>query len=99
MSMIRTNITVPAELLREVDEYAGPRGRSAYVTEAIERRLKRDRLARALDETFGATAGTSSWRSPEEVVAWANEIRESDRDRWEEVSNRTSQTGIARDER
>jgi predicted transcriptional regulator len=83
--MVRTNITIPEELLAQVDEYAGPRGRSAYVVEAVERRVKRDRLRRALDETWAAAANAPHRRSPEEILAWANEIREQDRpDPWEE---------------
>jgi predicted transcriptional regulator len=85
MAMVRTNITIPEDLLAQVDEYAGPRGRSAYVVEAIERRVKRDRLRKALDESWAVTAGTPEWRSPEEILAWANDVREQDRpDPWEE---------------
>ncbi|MBA3435326.1 MAG: ribbon-helix-helix protein, CopG family, partial [Chloroflexi bacterium] len=29
MRLTRTNVTLPEELMREVDELAGPRGRSA----------------------------------------------------------------------
>ena len=85
MGMVRTNITIPEDLLREVDEYAGPRGRSAYVAEALRRQVKRDKLGRVLRETAGATVGTDHWRSPDEILAWAQEIREQDRpDPWPE---------------
>src|SRR5687767_122842 len=33
--LARTNVTLPATLLREVDRFAGPRGRSRYVAEAV----------------------------------------------------------------
>src|SRR3972149_6028446 len=65
----------PVELTREVDEVAGPRGRSAYVAEAVRYRLKRDKLRRVLDETFGVTVGTSEWRSPDEVYRWGRSPR------------------------
>jgi hypothetical protein len=55
------------------------------VVEAIERRIKRDRLAHALDETWAAALKSPHRRSPEEILAWANAIREQDRpDAWEE---------------
>ena len=76
MAMARTNLTLPVELIREVDDYAGPRGRSAYVAEAVRLRLKRDKLRRALDETYGVTVGTSEWRSPDEVYRWVRSLRE-----------------------
>ena len=44
MALARTNVTIPAELLAQVDELAGPRGRSAFVADAIEARVKRERL-------------------------------------------------------
>ena len=67
MTMVRTNVTLPEEMIREIDELAGPRGRSAYVAEAVRARLKRDRMRKVFAENFGATRGTSQWRSPDEV--------------------------------
>lgn len=77
MALTRTNVTLPAELLAEVDEYAGPRGRSRYVADAVEKQVKRDRLRRAIDETAGAMVGKPGWMNPDEALAFANELRES----------------------
>ncbi len=85
MAMARTNLTLPVELIREVDEFAGPRGRSAYVAEAVRYRLKRDKLRRALDETFGVMVGKPGWMSPEESYRWVRSLREGpqrDDDLW-----------------
>ena len=76
MAMARTNVTLPEEMIREIDEMAGPRGRSAYVAEAVRSRLKRDRMRRVFAENFGATRGTSEWRSPDEVYRWVRSLRE-----------------------
>lgn len=76
MAMARTNLTLPEELIREVDDYAGPRGRSAYVAEAVRYRLKRDKLRRVLDETYGAAAGQSRWRDADEAYRWVRSLRE-----------------------
>jgi metal-responsive CopG/Arc/MetJ family transcriptional regulator len=53
LGLARTNLTLPQELLTEVDEIAGPRGRSRYVAEAVAQRVKRDRLGRAIQDSAG----------------------------------------------
>jgi hypothetical protein len=75
MVMTRTNVTLPAEVIAEIDELAGPRGRSAYVAEAVISRLKRDRMRRVLDETYGAAVGRSQWADAEEAYRWARSLR------------------------
>ena len=76
MRMVRTNVTLPAEVITEIDELAGPRGRSAYVAEAVQVRLKRDRVRRILAETYGAAAGRSQWRDADEAYRWVRALRE-----------------------
>jgi metal-responsive CopG/Arc/MetJ family transcriptional regulator len=75
MALARTNLTLPEELLAEVDALAGPRGRSRYVAEAVAQRVKRDRLGAAIRSTAGvmATAGTGMSRA--EVSAWVEQLR------------------------
>lgn len=74
---VRTNLLLPEALVREVDRFAGPRGRSRYVAEALEARLRRDRL----QETIEATAGVlragdyPEWSSSEAVVEWVRRGR------------------------
>jgi metal-responsive CopG/Arc/MetJ family transcriptional regulator len=76
MSSARTTITLDPDLLVEVDRLAGPRGRSAFVAEAIQARIRRERLRRAIDATRGALVGTPAWRSAEEVYTWVRAQRE-----------------------
>lgn len=80
MALARTNLTLPEELLREVDEIAGPRGRSRYVAEAVLQRVKRDRLGQAIRETAGIMVGKPGWMSPDEVVRWVDELRSEETD-------------------
>lgn len=74
---VRTNLLLPEHLVREIDRYAGRRGRSRYVAEALEARLRRDRLRDAGE----ATAGTLNaedypyWATPEKVVEWVRKSR------------------------
>jgi len=76
MALARTNVTLPEELLRQVDELAGPRGRSRYVAEAVASQVKRDRRRRVFEETFGVMVGKPGWMSPDDVIDFVNASRE-----------------------
>lgn len=80
MALARTNVTLPEELLREVDELAGPRGRSQFVADAVAAKVKRERLRRALDAARGAWIGTPSYMTPDEAYRWVRSMREEDDD-------------------
>lgn len=72
---VRTNLLLPRELVEEVDHFAGPRGRSRYVAEALTERLRRDRLRAAVAATAGAWRGHPRFPSSESVVEWVRERR------------------------
>ena len=74
-NLTRTNVTLPASLLAEVDRFAGPRGRSRYVAEAVAQRVRRDALGAAIRETAGAMVGQPGWMGPDEVARWIDELR------------------------
>jgi metal-responsive CopG/Arc/MetJ family transcriptional regulator len=80
MALARTNLTLPQELLREVDDLAGPRGRSRYVAEAVAQRVRRDRLGKAIRETAGMLVGTPHQMNRAEVTAWVDELRSEETD-------------------
>lgn len=75
VALARTNLTLPEELLHEVDELAGPRGRSRYVAEAVAQRVRRDRLGRAIRQTAGAMRGGPNAMTRRQVVAWVDQLR------------------------
>lgn len=75
MALVRTNVTLPAELLHQIDEIAGPRGRSQYVAEALARQVKRDRLKKTLDETAGVLIGTAEWMNDDQALEFAKGLR------------------------
>jgi metal-responsive CopG/Arc/MetJ family transcriptional regulator len=79
-SLTRTNVTLPASLLDEVDRYAGPRGRSRYVAEAVAQRVRRDALGAAIGETAGAMVGRPGHMGPDEVAHWVEELRAEETD-------------------
>ena len=80
MTLLRTNLTLPEDLMSEVDEVAGPRGRSRYVADAVSQRLKRDRLRRALEASAGVFLGTQYQMSREQVTEWIENLRAEETD-------------------
>ncbi len=72
---VRTNLLLPKELVDEVDAFAGPRGRSRYVAEALTERLRRDKLRRVVAETAGAWRDHPLFPTSEAVVEWVRERR------------------------
>jgi len=73
--LTRTNVTLPAALLADVDRLAGHRGRSRYVAEAVAQRVRRDTLGAAIRETAGAMVGQPGWMTPDDVVRWVDDLR------------------------
>jgi metal-responsive CopG/Arc/MetJ family transcriptional regulator len=74
---VRTNLSLPKELVEEVDHFAGERGRSRYVAEALRARLKRDRLKEAIERTAGVLRDEDypEWSTSEKVVEWVRARR------------------------
>ena len=52
-NLTRITITLPADLVEEIDRRAGGRGRSRYVAEAAHQRLRRDSIGAALRTSEG----------------------------------------------
>ena len=80
MVLARTNVTLPEELLHEVDELAGHRGRSQFVADAVTAKVKRERLRRALDAARGSWVGTPTYLTPDEAYRWVRSMRDEDDD-------------------
>jgi hypothetical protein len=74
---VRTNLLLPRKLVEEVDRFAGPRGRSRYVADALEAKLRRDRLREAVTTTAGALRAQEYpyWATPGGVVDWVRARR------------------------
>jgi metal-responsive CopG/Arc/MetJ family transcriptional regulator len=76
-TMVRTHVVLPKELLEAVDELVGPRKRSAFIAEAVEALVARERLGKALEEATGFLAAEDypEWETPEKISAWVRELR------------------------
>jgi len=79
---VRTNLLLPKDLVDEVDRYAGPRGRSRYVAEALNERLRRDRLREVVRATAGILRSEDypHWATSEMVVEWVRASRAEETD-------------------
>lgn len=49
MATLRTHIVLPAELAKDIDELAGPRGRSAFIVETTAKEVRRRKLLAFLE--------------------------------------------------
>jgi len=81
---VRTNLLLPEEIVKGIDEVAGPRGRSRYVANAVARQLRRDRLMAAAHETAGAWKDHPLFPTDQSVVEWVRAGRADERDPWNE---------------
>jgi metal-responsive CopG/Arc/MetJ family transcriptional regulator len=72
-----TNLSLPRELVDEVDEVAGRRNRSAFVEEAIRKALKRERLRIGMERARGILKREDypEFATSEKVVEWVREQR------------------------
>lgn len=79
---VRTNLLLPKELVEEVDHFAGDRGRSRYVAQALRAQLRRDHLREAVEQTAGAWKDNPLWATSQDVVDWVKSLRADERDPW-----------------
>lgn len=68
---MRLHINLDDDLAQEIDEIAGPRGRSKYIREAIEEKVDVDRRIAARRRAFGSIPDFAPWMTPE----WISENR------------------------
>ena len=74
---IATNLSLPKDLVDELDKVAGRRGRSAYVERVLEREMRRERARRAWMAAAGSLkdADYPHWATPELVQQWVRAQR------------------------
>jgi metal-responsive CopG/Arc/MetJ family transcriptional regulator len=79
---IPVNMSLPEELVRQLDEVAGPRNRSTFAEEALRRAIRRERWRLSIERTAGSLRMEDypHWRTSEDVVAWVREMRAEETD-------------------
>ncbi len=79
MSMVRLNITLPEELVLQIDRLAGPRKKSSFIAESLRLGIKRiqdKELQKALEEGYRA--------GKKESQSVAKEFEQIDIEGWDE---------------
>jgi hypothetical protein len=72
---VRTNLLLRKDLVDEVDRLAGHRGRSRYVNEALEQKLRADRLRLVVRGTAGAWRDNPLFPTNDSVTEWVRARR------------------------
>ncbi|MGH2408138.1 MAG: hypothetical protein ACRDF7_08695 [Candidatus Limnocylindrales bacterium] len=74
---IATNLMLPADLVKAIDDVAGPRNRSRFFEDAARAKLKRERLRLAIERTAGAWKAEDypEFATSEMVVEWVKRMR------------------------
>ncbi len=74
---VPVNMSLPEDLVRQLDEVAGPRNRSAFAEDALRRAIRREQFRLAAERYAGSLKAEDypHWRTSEDVVAWVREMR------------------------
>ncbi len=83
MSMrIAVNMSLPKELVDELDDVAGARNRSAFVEDAVRHRLRREQMRVAWQDAAGSLHAEDypHWSTSEKVQEWVRERRREQTD-------------------
>ena len=74
---VPVNMSLPEELVHQLDEVAGPRNRSAFAEDALRRAIKREQFRIAAERYAGSLKAEDypHWRTSADVVAWVREMR------------------------
>jgi hypothetical protein len=82
---VRNRVTLPQELLAEIERVAGEGGIDEFIVEAIEHALRQRRQLIAFESAEQETAGTHipEW---DDADRWIREGRRDKRDEWAEES-------------
>lgn len=79
---IAVNMSLPKDLVEELDDVAGPRNRSAFVEGAVRDRLRREQMHRAWRDAAGSLREEDypHWSTSENVQEWVRLSRREQTD-------------------
>ena len=86
---IPTNLSLPADLVRDLDAVAGKGNRSAFVEEVVRKAIKREQLRRAIERSSGILKAEDYpyWSTPEKILEWVREARAEETDSGPDTDN------------
>ena len=79
---IPVNLSLPVDLVNQLDRVAGPRNRSGFAEAALRRAIRREQFHIVATEVAGSLKAEDypHWRTSEDVVAWVREMRAEETD-------------------
>jgi hypothetical protein len=85
---VRAHVLMPRETVEAIDRVVGPRGRSRFLVDAAEEKLRRIRLLEAADRVAGSISEDDApwWRTPDDISAWVRALRRDADDRSQDTS-------------
>ena len=72
---IAVNMSLPKDLIDELDEVAGARNRSAFVEDSIRDRLRREQMRRGWESARGSWKDHPDFPTSESVIEWVRARR------------------------
>lgn len=89
MTKEKVHLTFPPEIIKEIDNLVGRRGRSKFVSEAAKEKLNREKFIRALEECPGAWKidNHPELSSTENVIKFVEKIRKDSETRLKRIYN------------
>lgn len=87
MSTKRTHIVLPEELVGEIDQIAGSRGRSAFLADLARREIKRRRLLKIFESDEPIWRDEDHPELGEGAAAWVRQMRQESEARFHSIEH------------
>ena len=88
MSIKRTHVIIPEQLVKEIDTFVGSRQRSSFLVQAAERELMRVKQLRALDATTGSWKDADHAELKPGSEKWIKTLRQENEHRFKKVTSK-----------
>ena len=77
--MARVHVVIPDDVLKDIEELAGKRGRSRFIAEAVAARAYKEKMLRVLREGAGSIDASRhpEWATTEKVAEWVRNLRDT----------------------
>lgn len=85
MSTHRAHIVLPDDLVRQIDEIAGPRGRSAFLADLARREIRRRRLLEILQREGPIWKDEDHPELEGGAAEWVRQLRAESESRFEKI--------------
>lgn len=88
MSIKRTHVVIPEQLVKEIDTLVGTRQRSSFLTQAAEAELMRRRQMKALESAAGSWKDSNHPELKSGSRKWVKNLRRENERRFQKVTSK-----------